>query len=161
VNLKRLVDHPLYACWADMNQRCYNPNTQLYKYYGERGIKVCERWKRKKRKDSESFFAFVQDMGDRPKNYTLERINVNGDYEPTNCKWASKSEQVKNRRKYKNPKISGEYNHNSKITKEQVIEISEKLKGLKHGLISELAREYKVNRSTIYRIQKGEMYYST
>jgi hypothetical protein len=158
---ERLVDHPLYACWADMNQRCYNKNLKIYEYYGARGIQVCERWRKKKRKDVESFKAFVEDMKDRPNGYTLERIDVNKNYGLENCRWASKSDQMKNRRKYKNPKIAGKNNHNTKLTIKEVKEIKEKLKTPYHGVISKLAREYGVNRCSIYRIQRGEMYYST
>lgn len=144
-----------------MNQRCYNNNSKIFKYYGGRGIKVCEKWRKKKRKDSESFYAFVADMGDRPKGYSLERIDVNKDYSPENCKWATQSEQLKNRRSYKNEKISGEKNHNIKLTKEQIKEIELKLESKEYGLISKLAREYNINRSSIYRIKNKEMYYST
>ena len=151
----------MYACWADMNQRCYNKNLNIYKYYGGRGIEVCEQWRRKKRKDSESFYAFVKDMGERPDGYSLERINVDENYCPSNCMWATKSQQVKNRRKYKNPKLSGENNPNIKLTKTQIKEIKEKLETPEYGLISKLAREYNVNRGSIYRIKSGEMYHST
>lgn len=144
-----------------MNQRCYNQNLKIYKYYGERGVKVCERWRRKKRRDRDSFEAFVKDMGERPEGYSLERKNVNGDYSPENCVWATKSEQVKNRRAYKNPKIAGDNNHNIKLTKDQIKKIKEKLETPYWGIISKLAKEYGVNRCSIYRIKKGEMYHST
>jgi len=144
-----------------MNQRCYNKNLKIYKYYGGRGIKVCEKWRRKKRKDAESFINFVKDMGEKPEGYSLERINVDEDYCPKNCTWATKSEQVKNRRKYKNPKIAGDKNHNIKLSKDDIKEIKQKLETPYHGIISKLAREYGVNRCSIYRIKKGEMYYST
>lgn len=71
-----------------MKQRCYDPNVPRYQSYGGRGIKVCDRW--------HDYAAFLADMGERPKGYSLERIDVNGDYEPTNCKWIPREHQAKN-----------------------------------------------------------------
>jgi hypothetical protein len=79
-----------HKSWTAMLQRCNNPKNTSFKDYGGRGIKVCERWS--------DFENFLQDMGERPKNKTLDRINVNGDYEPNNCRWATLSEQQRNRR---------------------------------------------------------------
>ena len=84
-----LRKHPLYKTWAEMRYRCSNPKKDNYKHYGGRGIKVCERWHK--------FENFVADMGDRPTGTTLERKERNGDYEPNNCKWATKAEQMNNR----------------------------------------------------------------
>lgn len=79
-----------YHTWDAMLQRCLNPNNRNYYWYGERGITVCARWL-----DFANFFA---DMGERPEGYSIERIDVNGNYEPSNCKWIPKGEQWKNRR---------------------------------------------------------------
>ena len=79
-----------YSCWNQMLQRCYNPNHKSYKDYGGRGIKVYRKWWK--------FKNFYKDMGNKPKNLTLERINTNGDYRPSNCRWATKQKQNQNRR---------------------------------------------------------------
>lgn len=81
---------PLYRSWRSMVVRCTNPNATSYKYYGAIGVAVCERWKR--------FQNFYADMGDRPEGSTLDRIDSTKGYEPTNCRWASKKQQARNRR---------------------------------------------------------------
>lgn len=84
--------HPLYNIWIGMKCRCYNKNSDSYKNYGGRGIKVCKRWR-------ESFENFSTDMGRRPSGKTLDRINNNKGYLPSNCRWASKIDQARNTRK--------------------------------------------------------------
>jgi hypothetical protein len=74
-----------------MIQRCTDPNAGNYHHYGGRGITVCERWRN-------SFAAFLADMGERPIRLSLDRIDTNGHYAPTNCRWTTQSEQVRNRR---------------------------------------------------------------
>jgi hypothetical protein len=79
-----------------MIQRCSNPKHPTFKHYGGRGITVCERWK-------SDYSAFLQDLGRRPSpKMSLDRINVDGDYEPANCRWATQREQMRNRRVSKN-----------------------------------------------------------
>lgn len=86
--------HPLKYTYKMMLQRCYNPNATQYKDYGGRGIKVCDRWN-----CEGGFTSFVEDMGEKTDpSFTLDRVDVNGNYEPSNCKWSSKSEQQLNRR---------------------------------------------------------------
>lgn len=96
---------PEYAVWKMMRQRCLNPRAKKFSDYGARGIRVCDRWA--------SFENFIADMGPRPgRGFSLERENNDGDYEPTNCKWATPTEQANNRRKrraYRLPK--GEPSH--------------------------------------------------
>jgi len=87
----------LYNTWANMIQRCTNPNRPDYKHWGGRGITVCERWRCVIPKGS-GFKAFVADMGDRPPHYSLDRTNNDGNYTPENCRWASRSQQTLNSR---------------------------------------------------------------
>ena len=81
-----------YISWRRMIQRCEYTKDKDYHYYGGRGVTVCERWRN-------SFINFLSDMGPRPENLTLERINTNGNYTPDNCKWATHSEQRLNQRR--------------------------------------------------------------
>lgn len=83
-----------YRSWKAMKNRCYNPKHPHFKHYGGRGITVCDRWKN-------SFENFFADLGECPPDYSLERIDVNGNYEPSNCKWIPWKDQSKNRRKTK------------------------------------------------------------
>ncbi len=84
---------PEYSVWCSMKARCYNPNEKYFSYYGGRGIKVCDRW-------LNSFENFLADIGPRPSlKYTIDRHpNQNGDYEPGNCRWATKIQQQNNMR---------------------------------------------------------------
>jgi hypothetical protein len=80
----------IYEVWHSMMQRCYNPNHPAYAHYGGRGISVCERW--------HSFVNFFIDMGVAPPGKSLDRRNNDGDYTPENCRWATRAEQMRNRR---------------------------------------------------------------
>jgi hypothetical protein len=83
---------PTYKSWQSMLERCYNKNVKYYNNYGGRGIEVCERWKT-------SYENFYEDMGLRPgKEYSLDRIDVNKNYSPENCRWATNKEQSRNKR---------------------------------------------------------------
>src|SRR2546427_1038477 len=82
---------PTYRSWYSLTARCTNPNTPDYPRYGGRGITVCERWR-------EDFRNFLADMGERPAGTSIDRINNDGNYEPGNCRWATRSGQMRNRR---------------------------------------------------------------
>lgn len=90
---------PEYASWKAMRNRCNYKGNKSYSYYGGRGITVCERW--------DSFVNFLADMGSKPEGYTLDRIDVNGNYEPSNCRWASKSQQLRNTSRAKVATLNG------------------------------------------------------
>lgn len=83
-----------------MKSRCQNPNHSAFRYYGARGIRVCDRW--------QTFEAFVEDVGERPSSgHTLDRINNAGDYEPDNVRWATAKEQANNQRSNRRITIDG------------------------------------------------------
>lgn len=95
--LRNLATKRAWKCrtfnsWDAMIQRCTNPKNPGYKWYGGRGIKVCDRW-------LNSYTAFLSDMGERPLGTSIDRIDVNGNYEPGNCRWATGVEQRANQRK--------------------------------------------------------------
>lgn len=83
-----------YKIWSQMKGRCSNKNNEKYPHYGARGIVVCNRWK----EDGKGYDNFIEDMGYKPeKNYSIERIDVNGNYEPSNCMWIPMKDQQKNK----------------------------------------------------------------
>jgi hypothetical protein len=81
---------PTYQSWMSMVQRCTNPARGNFKNYGGRGIVICERWR--------TFENFLADMGERPLGTTLDRVDVNGNYEPSNCRWVNAAAQSRNKR---------------------------------------------------------------
>jgi|SRR3990167_1062818 len=84
---------PIYNAWRDMRRRCNNPNYRTYKWYGRRGIKVCDRWD----DPLEGFPNFLADLGYKPSpQHSLDRIDNNGDYSPENCRWTTQKMQSRN-----------------------------------------------------------------
>lgn len=92
---------PIYESWAAMKARCTNPRNPSYRNYGGRGIAVCSSW-------ISSFEAFLSDMGPRTDGTSLDRIDVDGNYEPSNCRWASSKTQQRNRRNNRHISVNGE-----------------------------------------------------
>lgn len=84
-----MTNHPSFRLWHLMMSRCYTPTNRMYASYGGRGIGVCERW--------HEFKNFYADMGDRPHRMSLDRVDNDGNYEPSNCRWATQRQQQRNR----------------------------------------------------------------
>jgi hypothetical protein len=110
-----------YHVWKSMLYRCGNINCPQWKDYGGRGIKVCESWL--------SFENFIKDMGKRPQGLSIDRINNNGNYEPTNCKWSTQKEQIANQRRHGKFAIEDEFT-NLKVGRER----KRQLRRIKVGL---------------------------
>lgn len=91
---------PSYTSWMAMKARCLNPKSISYSRYGGRGIKVCDRWM--------SFEAFLEDMGERPARHSLDRIDPEGHYEPSNCRWATAIMQGRNKRNSRVIELDGD-----------------------------------------------------
>jgi hypothetical protein len=129
--------HPLYSVWASMKQRCLDENHKSFPDYGGRGIRVCDRWL--------EFEPFLADVGSRPdQNFTLERVNTNGNYEPANCVWATQAEQQRNRT---NTKLS--------MVAAREIRVAYHDGGMS---LCRLARKFDVAEATIYKILNNQIY---
>lgn len=116
---------PVYQVWRAMKNRCELKSVESYQNYGGRGIKVCDRW--------QSFESFLTDMGPRPKGMTVERNDTDGNYEPGNCRWATRAEQSVNKRNNVHLTANG-----------------------KTQTMTEWARELGVNHTAIvYRLKQG------
>lgn len=89
-----LTGHPLFHVWSAMHQRCENPNHKSYDGYGGRGIVVCSRWS-----GPSGFPHFLEDMGEKPSpDHSIDRIDNEAGYSPDNCRWATRSQQQRNKR---------------------------------------------------------------
>lgn len=96
-----LTNSKEYSVWSNMKNRCTSLSSPYYKYYGGKGVKICSRW-------MESFENFYNDMGKCPDDkYSIDRIDVNGDYEPSNCRWSDFKEQANNKTSNSNIEYNG------------------------------------------------------
>lgn len=139
-NLHGLTHHPVYGRWNAMINRCENPNTLAYKNYGERSIKVCDEWH-----DLKEFIRWSEENGFNNK-LTLERIDVNGNYEPSNCKWIPMKEQYYNKRTSVYHTYNGETKTTMQWTHELNIPLHKASKYKKNNIpFVDLIREYKDN----------------
>jgi hypothetical protein len=129
---------PTYRVWQNMLSRCVNPNAAGFKCYGARGITVCERWRK-----LENFLA---DTGERPPGMSLDRIDNNGNYEPGNCRWATRSEQQRNTRQTRLITFNGETRC--------LAEWTELLGFSKNGLRNRLAKGWPVEKALTTPLRK-------
>lgn len=121
--------------WSQMKARCNNANSISFKYYGARGVKVCDRWR-------DSFEAFLADVTPCPgPDFTLDRIDPDGDYEPSNCRWATASQQQHNRR-------------DAKLSSARVIEIRRLVQA--GSTQASVAARFGIHQCTVSRIANGE-----
>ena len=124
----------LYKAWGGMKQRCYNPSEPGYKYYGGRGIKMCIEWI----SSFESFARWALSSGYAPE-FTLDRINTNGDYEPANCRWVTQEDQCNNTRRTRLVSLNGETLSISRWSRKTGIGASTIIARLNRGWSAELA----------------------
>lgn len=126
----RNSEYRCYNIYNGMKQRCTNPNAENYKFYGGRGITVCDRW-------LESFTNFLEDMGDRPQGYQLDRIDNSKGYSPENCRWVQPIENSSNTRRNVKFEYEGETLTISEIARRSGIHIETLRSRLKSGLTIE------------------------
>jgi Holliday junction resolvasome RuvABC endonuclease subunit len=154
LHIKRLLIHGhsrggyqtrVFQAWQHMLRRCLNSQHKDYRYYGGRGVTVCERWR--------TFENFLVDMGYPPPGLTLDRIDPSGNYEPSNCRWATRAEQTTNRRPFKQEGLRGERGPGAKLSTSDVAQIHA-LRGTlpQH----QIAQRFGISQSNVSMIQTGK-----
>lgn len=141
----------LYFIWKTMRQRCNNPNNGKYKRYGERGIKVCSEW------DDYSNFKKWSLLNGYSENLTIDRIDTNGDYEPSNCRWADDIQQANNKTNNVMINYNGEIITMAEFCRKNNLKYKMFSKYRKLGMpIEELIKKTNINTKFIVATQKGE-----
>jgi hypothetical protein len=143
VKRQKLTSIAGYTCWQEMKRRCYDPNRDNYKWYGARGVTVCDHWR-------DSFVNFLADVGRRPSpRHSIDRIDPDKGYEPGNCRWALPRTQLLNRRPHSEP--------HETITREQALEIASFVrdKGITNRAI---ALKVGVSQGLVGRVRNGRSY---
>lgn len=131
--MTRVVDNPLYGRWNMMKQRCLNPNNRKFQNYGKRGIEVCEEWM-----DFKKFEKWALSNGFE-KKLTLDRVDTNGNYEPSNCRWATQKTQQNNRSNNRLLKHEGKEYTLSELSELSGIHQASIVVRLKKGMTTEQA----------------------
>lgn len=160
-----VTKHPLYTVFRQMLDRCYLETAPNFKWYGGKGVEVCDRW-REGEQGRLGFECFLEDMGERPDGLTLDRIDPTKNYEPSNCRWATWAEQAANRRehhmsrseramlrKQRREARQGEKSPGAKLKDAQVSVIKRRLR--EGARPSDLARQFEVSPQTISGIKNG------
>lgn len=139
----------LYQSWISMIYRCTLPHASSYTDYGGRGIMVCDRW-------LNSFQSFIDDMGPRPSGCSIDRIDNDGNYEPSNCRWATHAEQAANKRSNVKLVIEGkEYNLNDLVKQSGIVGQTIKARALRGLPLDQvLSKERFYNTESIYKATK-------
>jgi len=130
-----------YGSYSSMKRRCLNPNNHNFSHYGGRGIKICDRWL----DENNGYKNFLEDMGYRPKGMTLDRIDVDGNYEPINCRWADNKIQIINQRRF---------SHIKQYTDEEWLEIQKDYIENKLSY-DDISEKYSVSSQTIMEHFRG------
>ncbi len=146
-NTRRAGATATYSTWKAMRQRCNNSESSAYKYYGARGIKICDRWQ-----DEDSGYTnFLQDMGEKPsKQHSLDRIDVNGNYCPENCRWATPIIQANNTRSNRRVRFEGKLYTLAELSREKF--------GKPGVIASRLAMNWTVTEAATTPIKESNLY---